>query len=497
MSETIANDGPLIVVPDANMLIHGKALPDFPWAELGQDEIEVLYLPTVVREIDALKTQSGRPNKLARQVSADVRALRKADDKTAVVRERGPRVTKRLVTDLVAKKFHRRLKLDHADQALINHCLSLEAAGNDVLLLTADTICATTADDVGLPVNLVDDHWLRDPEPDERDRENARLREQLRRAASSEPQIETKFLAADGSPLPILEAELISWPELSPEQIDKLMAKVETGCPMATSFERPRQEAQNRLLEDLASIQGFRRSIYTQPTEAEIAAYKERGYPNWLQAVRTQLEGLHNALEGRLQWPCFLLRTANKGSRPAEDALLKIRSHGELDIEDISDSDEDEEHSHSIEQPDLVLPPAPPRGRTKTVDPFDFTLGLGKHDLDLARLRPLTLPMTPGRRDKDRFYWRTGRNGPTDLFELECASWRHSEDPVQLKVAVRPRAIKETAGLIELMAHASNLSSPHSAKLPVRLTTVEGSTIRQGEALVETLIRRARSERRL
>lgn len=46
--------------------------------------------------------------------------------------------------------------------------------------------------------------------------------------------------------------------------------------------------------------------------------------------------------------------------------------------------------------------------------------------------------------------------------------------------------MKDTAGAIELIAHAANLSVPHSAKLPVRLTTAAGSTIRQAETLVET-----------
>jgi len=65
----------LTVIPDANVLIHGKALPDLFWAELGRPKIEVLFVPPVIRELDKLKNQSGRPNKIARQLSSDVRAL--------------------------------------------------------------------------------------------------------------------------------------------------------------------------------------------------------------------------------------------------------------------------------------------------------------------------------------------------------------------------------------------------------------------------------------
>ncbi len=300
MQKGVPTEDALVVVPDANVLIHGKALPDLPWGELGRAAIEVLYVPTVVREIDQLKVQSGRANKIARQVSADVRALRKSEDKTAIVHEGSPRVTKRLIFQAISKRYHKSLKLDHADQALINYCLSLKAAGRDVLLLTNDTICATTADDVGLPALLVEDHWLRDAEPDERDRENARLKEELRKASLNEPQIQTLFAAIDGSPINSLEAEVMSWPALSRSQVSELLAEIEKGCPMATSFERPKEAASKALFQEISRLHSFgSRTIYTPPTETEIEAYKSRHYPDWLDAVHEKLEHLHEALEKR------------------------------------------------------------------------------------------------------------------------------------------------------------------------------------------------------
>ena len=59
------------------MLIHCKPLNEMPWSELGRDEIEIVYVSSVIREIDNLKIQAGRPNKLVRQVSAETRALRR------------------------------------------------------------------------------------------------------------------------------------------------------------------------------------------------------------------------------------------------------------------------------------------------------------------------------------------------------------------------------------------------------------------------------------
>ena len=48
-----------------------------------------------------------------------------------------------------------------------------------------------------------------------------------------------------------------------------------------------------------------------------------------------------------------------------------------------------------------------------------------------------------------------------------------------------PAPVKETAGSIELAAHAASLSVPLSAKRAVRLTTTAESTMRQAEVPVE------------
>lgn len=59
----------LTVIPDANVLIHGKTLTELPWGELNRSNIEVVFVPPVIRELDKLKNQSGRPNKIARQLT--------------------------------------------------------------------------------------------------------------------------------------------------------------------------------------------------------------------------------------------------------------------------------------------------------------------------------------------------------------------------------------------------------------------------------------------
>jgi predicted ribonuclease YlaK len=110
----------LTVIPDANVLVHGRALSELPWAELRRPTIEVLFVPPVIRELDKLKNQSGRPNKIARQLSSDVRALLTAPGRRAEIRKSAPAVTKGVELRAITTSLRDALKLDHADQALIN-----------------------------------------------------------------------------------------------------------------------------------------------------------------------------------------------------------------------------------------------------------------------------------------------------------------------------------------------------------------------------------------
>jgi hypothetical protein len=87
---------PLIVVPDCNVLIHGKALHSLPWEEWGRDAIEILIVGPVLGELDAVKNRPGRPGRIARDVNSEIRTLLDKPGHEDVLREGNPRVTRRL-----------------------------------------------------------------------------------------------------------------------------------------------------------------------------------------------------------------------------------------------------------------------------------------------------------------------------------------------------------------------------------------------------------------
>ena len=504
---SIAEDGEndtgtrlLTVVPDANVLIHGKSLTELPWAELGRPTIEVLLVPPTIREIDKLKAQTGRPNRIARQLSSDVRALIGAPGGQAQIRNSGPAVSKRVELRPAATEFfHQALRLDHADQALINYCLQLQQAGLDVLLLTDDTICGATASEVGLPIRYLPDSWRREPEPDESEREITRLKAELQRLSAAEPKIKLGFRDEAGLSLSGFEVSLTRWRALTEAELDQLMGDVRRQCPQATSFERqaPFPPGMPR-----APLSPFT-SHYEPATEAEIEQYKTSGYPNWLESVREALQSLHETLSARTQWPTVVVVASNTGTRPATETLVRIQAQGGfLILNDGSDEDDDanRQGEKASDRVALPLPPRPPRGRTKTVDLFGAYRGLHPETLAMARPVPplplLDLTLSK-QRESDAFYWRTGRRGWVSVMELECHSWRHGREDLNLVLSLRPPELVETAGALELSVHAHNISDPIIARLPIRIAVEEGSTIEEARAFVEALGRAARAQGRL
>lgn len=483
----------LTVIPDANVLIHGKALTDLPWHELKRPAVEVLLVPPLMRELDKLKNQSGRPNKIARQISSDVRGLLSLPERRAVIRKSAPLVTKRLELRAVNEVLHEALRLDHPDQALINYALHLQADGHDVLLLTDDTICGTTAQEVGLPMLFLPDAWLRDAEPDEHAKERAKLQAEIKRLADAEPRVALNFRDEHGNALERIDVEITRWPALSVSEIDGLMEMVRQLYPQATSFEREPPSAVDQLLRPLTTISqagamaSLRpRSVYEPATEAEIERYKTETYPEWLDSVQAALGSLHERLEVHTAWPAFGAFAVNAGTRPATEALLRLRAHGAFSLLNSGDEDGAEE----IKPLTLPSRPKPPRGKMRTIDPLGIARASYMSALSPLGVRPSFEPLDYSAfqpRSSDAFYWRSGREGWVALMELECASWRHGEKEITFSLKIRPEHAGDITGMIEFHAHANNISTPLSVRLPLQIKWIVGSTVSEAHKLVDYL----------
>jgi hypothetical protein len=420
--------GLLTVIPDANVLIHGKSLSDLPWSELGRSAIEVVFVPPMIRELDKLKNQTGRPNKIARQLSSDIRALIYTPSRRAELRKSQPAVSKRVELQSVTGVLNATLRLDHADQALINYALQLRQNGSDVLLLTDDTICGTTAQEVGLATHFLPDHWLREPEPDESGKENAKLRAEIQRLSSAEPKVLLSFRDRADNPLERLEASVTRWPALSEAELDNLMMDVRQRCPQATSFERQQPRSALERLWQMSALTAP--SVYEPATEKEVELYNTIEYPNWLNSMRKTLESLHLRLAARTHWPAVVAVADNAGTRPATETIIRIRVRGAFAI--LSDSEESadqESDGKASDRPELPLPPTPPRGRVKTID---FLGGYRDLGTDAFPKAPPVIPpdfarfARPELRNSDAFFFANREKGlgkPNGARMRELAAW--------------------------------------------------------------------------
>ena len=488
----------LTIIPDANVLIHGRALSELPWVEFRRAAIEVALVAPVIGELDKLKNQSGRQNRIARQLSTDIRKILTGANPVNLIRTKSLDVSKRVVVNAFEQVLHPSLKLDHADQALINYALHMQSEGLDVLLLTDDTICGTTAMGVGLPTKLLPEHWLRTPEPDE----STKLKAEIARLTAAEPQISLTFCDPGGRKIDRLDFSAPRWAPLSADEIDALMAEVAQYCPPASSFERKKKATAN--VWEAAFDATNRLSLYTgqryeSATPEEIERYQSISYPEWLESIRSALQNIHQRLEARTQWPVVKLVGANSGTRPATNVLLRIGVGGNLLIR--NDREEHEAGDGKLAQEDsieLPLPPSPPRGKM-------VAIGLHRYASMFSARQPESLQAIASfkpragaiYRDPDVFYWRSGENDWVNVMELDCQSWRHGQDPLSYPIMVRPMKMTDCSGMVEASVHATNVSKPLALPLPVKFNFANESTFEEVQALVEMLGQHAQRYDRL
>ena len=493
----------LIVVPDANVLIHGKPLANLPWEELGRPELEIVFVPPMIRELDKLKIQAGRTSKVARQLSSDIRALIDNPNGRAEIRRINPIVRKRVDVEALTQLIHPQLQLDHADRALINYACWLKQGGADVLLLTNDTICGVTAKEVGLPTFFLPDHWLREPEADELSKENKKLKAEIQRLSSADPKVEVTLRHVADLTASSLEVSFTRWPPLSEAQIGQLMTDIERCCPLATDFKRPVQAAYNSNTGGLAQGELVSRlstlgspTVYIPATAQEIERYRRQDYPKWLEKIRGALETLHVTLQAQTLWPTVVAKVCNNGSRPAVEVLLAMRARGALLMMNAAAAEQKSEETQDAEMLEeeykLPHPPNPPRGRLEQVgfanQYFRLLASVASKSSNFPADYAFPLSYVQQQhRNPETFYWLKGKRDWVDEMAVECDRWRHGREISEFKFHLRPASMAETKGMVEVDFHASNIPDVKSARLPVHFQLDEGKTFGKAQTLVQAL----------
>jgi hypothetical protein len=484
---------PLIIFPDTNVLVQGRALHDLPWSELGTGPIDLVLCGPVIRELDRLKTRPGRAGKVARAYSAKVRELMSSADKSEVLLESNPRVMLRLApgkTNLAPQR--QGLDVSHDDQAIINQALARLDQDEDVVLLTGDNFAALAAEEFGLPARLMPEHWLKEPEKDDSARELARRDAEIARLKATEPKLEHRFIDSDRNEIERLEVTMKRYQAVKLEDVDRLVARVVALAPMAAVT----PVAAANYVQPQATGRGFDLSKISYPslgmtpvTEADVEKY-ESDYREWLARVRNKIAGFHAEWNRRREWPRAIFCATNTGTRPANDVLVEVKASGDFQLTGYRQDADDNKRPERGNWLELSLPPTPPK-------PMPRSVGLlSRHwpGRDPSELSRPFFPTMPPRRDDDAFYWKVGRSDPTEVLSLECKAWRHGRDEEEFSFRVWARDECEVRGLITARINASNLTDPTERRLPLRITFEDCDCLTMAESLVDDFaIRLARS----
>src|SRR5262249_40256887 len=143
---------------------------------------------------------------------------------------------------------------------------------------------------------------------------------------------------ATGKEIARLETEYTFYNPLTNDEIAQLIAILRERQPPSEDFGE--LEAENRRVRMNAIIPGTGK--YTPSTEEEIREYQKFTYPRWLSACEYFFKMCHR--DGfSSPFPGFCLVGENNGTRPAEDALIKIEARGDFQIVPPPETEETEE----------------------------------------------------------------------------------------------------------------------------------------------------------
>lgn len=530
---------PLTLIIDTNLLFEAKRLEDLPWEELQADTITLLITRPVLREIDKHKKGTGRTKKRALDAAKRIRDMLEIKQSQTVIQDNNPRV---ILERSKGLRFDPSLKGELDKSITDDHLVGLLSAyikahpNEAVYLFTDDGGPADAASDLDLPYKLIPSGWRRPARQSDEAKMIDSLEHDLKAYRNQEPKFEIT-LNGYQTPQGVVTLTRHSADPLTKEQINALMAELETRRPMETDFTKPGHIA------DLGSRILGQKISYEPASDEDITAYKNEAYPAWLSACRRVFETLHEALAKDTSFEELDYAILNTGSRPAEQVKVKFRADGDIYIIRHSNSDEqgDEIETEDLTPvsanavpslPSMPRPPLPRRivKRTATpqigsamrlkgmdigkltgvgsivgetsgfakmmaqnraiasiVNPLDHADPFGINgirrtpQMDIASI----LPYRPPPHEPEGFYYKTWPDDcPVDEGALTCDLWRHQKEPEHFGFEVHADKDKLNGGSLLVEVHAQNLTQPKTMRTKIQIEDIEVDVMEAAEHLI-------------
>ena len=466
---------------DTNLFLQCRSIKSLPWCELaGGEEAIFVYVPrTVQTELDTLKQDgNGRRAQRARDASSTIKEIIRSPDAHIGFKSKDTPVVLRLSgLRSPSAPRHPELDLTRNDDRIIDEALAWSHTHNErVSILTHDTGVMASARHCKLPFVEVPDGWLLEPEPDGRDKKIAELERIVKAFQTTQPEIQSSY-SRDSEPVDNILHHVLLFPDLTPVQVEANLQRVQRAHPEVANFERPRPTAHDSALSAITVAKEW-----LPPSSEAIRTYHDEQYPEWLEKLRVFFLGVNKKIEAAARVFLIQVTIANTGSRPAEATRIQLLAHGGLKL-----LPEDTKLKDQFTRVDLPKPPKAPAGRWvnrmfSALEGLNDWNNLGAGPLLTKGLSHLLHPPEP--RDPEALYWRHGKSGISDRWELSCEMFMHKVKPVSFTLPLLvPIDVTLSACALELLVTASNLREPHKHILPIRVTYGEGDTIQSVEQL--------------
>ncbi|MBI1919574.1 MAG: hypothetical protein HYS23_00690 [Geobacter sp.] len=480
-----------VLFADTNLFLQCRDIKELPWDEItGGDDLLLLVPRAVQEEIDRLKHDgNSRRARRAKKANALIREIVLKDDTKLVLCATNPYVEVSFPPSVNLKKPpHNVLDLTRSDDRIIAEAILYKKSNPSmyVSLITHDTNPILTAKRCNLPVIVIPDDWLLEPEPDQKDKKLAALEKRLAELERNFPSITVNVVKNKDQQIQNLAVKITRYPALTDDQIDDLLNIVKAKFPMATDFTTEPKRNSALPLGHKAMIINQR---YEPPTESAIKKYQEKEYPKWVQSMQKLLQDLAARLETPSRNVEISLLIANEGGVPAENLVVEFDATSGLFLK----YSDDEEQTEDNEQHLLPSPPLPPKG--KWVDFHNFRSILDQTSA-YARIVPenhyLNLPsiLRKQQRDKHTFYWKPER--PPKCFPhwaYECEEFRHKVEPEEFNATIYVTPdIEIQRASVKCRVTAKNMPEPLNYVLPVVIDYETGDTLQIAMNLVDSLV---------
>ncbi|SAL39293.1 hypothetical protein AWB69_03883 [Caballeronia udeis] len=473
--------------PDTNFFLQCKDYLTLDWSLLsGDEEIRLVVPRTVLRELDKHKSGGNtRRASRARKISSMIDEVLEADGcRMTKAQARGKTITIELLfPPALVADLYPQLDLSNPDDRIIAEIqwFSNEHPENEVVFITDDSAAKQTARAVGILYAKLPAEWMLAPEPDQRDKAIAEMRQRIAALESEAPVLHFEHANETSGP-PIFEFTFFE--PLDEASILRLIELAKSSYPMQTDFSgKPSMEGWPAHLRGTEAIGFAYAAIGTlPPSDADIQRYQEIDYPKWLSALERHLETVHDDFNDLLA--SVTISMLNDGSRPANNLLVEFSIDGSAVF--ISPEAEKSEPTPRA----IASPPSPPKRKpivssvmaewamTRQIPAMDFTA----YKLpEMHRIKE---------RDPNCFYPKDGSTAAsTSTLAFECSSFRHKHAPEQFSLSIRPTKFdaSEAGAVIRCTAHAENAAQVVELVVPVRFRILLGDTFERARKLVRRI----------